>query len=153
MAADMNSEVQKFWSEKESSLGGKVEFNTYAALIGECGSGKMNGRGGLCYIIGDRVYFEDFEKNNALMAMFNRKDTDYEKTLISFQLSDVTGMKKITEKWGKASISEGIDSTRIPELKGLKALFTRGYWLIELKDRPALVMEIMDDDGLRSFLS
>jgi len=152
MAADINSEVQKFWSEKESSLGGKVEFNTYAALIGECGSGKLNGRGGLCYIVGDRAYFEDFEKNNALMAMLNRKDSDYEKTIISFQLSDVTGMRKISEKWGRACVMEGISSKTVPELKGLGALFVRGYWLIEVKDRPALVMEIMDDAGFRKFL-
>jgi len=152
MADNVNDEIQKFWNEKESRLGGKVEFNTYAALIGECGSGKLNGRGGLCYIIGDRAYFEDFEKNNALMAMFNRKDSDYEKTVISFQLSDVTGMRKISEKWGKESINEGFQYRSIPELKGLRALFIRGFWLIELKDRPALVMEIMDAEGFRKFL-
>ncbi len=152
MPADANDEVKKFWSEKEASLGGKVLFNTYAALVGECGSGKPNGRGGLCYIVGDRIYFEDFEKHNALMAILNRKDTGYEKTVISFLISDVIGMRKVSEKWGRASIAEGFAWDRIPELKGLSALFVRGYWLIELKDRPALIMEIMDDEGLRKFL-
>lgn len=153
MAVDNQGEINNFWKEREERYGGKLEFQTYAALIGEAGSGKLNGRGGLCYIIADRVYFEDFEKQNALMAMFNRKDSDYEKTELSFLLSDISSMKKVSEKWGKACIDDDSLSERIPELKGFKAMFVRGYWLIELKNRPSLIMEIMEDDGFRKFLS
>ena len=146
------SEVEKFWKEREERLGGKVEFNSYATLIGECGSGKINGRGGLFYIVADRVYFEDFERQNALMAMFNKKDSDYEKTEISFLLSDITGLRKIAEKWGKSCIAEGSIADRIPELKGIKTFFTRGFYLVQLKDRAPLVMEIMEDEAFKKFI-
>ena len=100
MAEKQSEEIQKFWKEREDRLGGKIEFQSYAALVGEAGSGRVNGRGGLCYQIGERVYFEDFEKHNALMALFNKKDDNYEKTEISFLLEDVIEIRKVSEKWG-----------------------------------------------------
>ncbi|MDA3959023.1 hypothetical protein [Oceanispirochaeta sp.] len=152
MADEKLSEVEKFWKKREEKLGAKIEFYSYATLIGECGSGKMNGRGGLFYVVADRVYFEDFERQNALMAMFNRKDSDYEKTEISFLLSDIKSMRKISEKWGKACISEGSLSEKIPELKGFMTFFTRGYSIIFLKDRSPLVLEIMEDEAFKKYI-
>lgn len=153
MAADKQPEVDKFWQEKEEKLGGKLEYQSYAVLIGECGSGKFNGRGGLAYIINGRFYFEDFEKNNALMAMFNRKDSDYEKTELSFPLSDVKNIRKIPEKLGKLCIESRKDEDSIPSLKGFQSLFVRGYQIVELKDRPSLIMEIMEVEELKKRLS
>lgn len=153
MAADKQPEVDKFWHEKEEKFGGKLEYQSYAVLIGECGSAKFNGRGGLCYVINGRFYFEDFEKTNALMAMFNRKDADYEKTELSFPLSEVKGIRKIPEKFGKRCVEFKQDVDKVPTLKGLPSLFIRGYQLVELKDRPSLIMEIMDVEKLKKMIT
>jgi hypothetical protein len=152
MADVKMSEIEIFWKEREERFGGKVLFNTYATLMGECGSGKTNGRGGLLYVIADRVYFEDFERQSALMAMFNRKDSNYEKTEISFLLSDISGFRKIAEKWGQACISDASLANSVPELKGFKKLFTRGFTLIQIKDRPSLIMEIMEDTAFKKYI-
>ena len=152
MADKQSAEVQKFWKEREDRHGGPIEFQCYAALIGEAGSGKINGRGGLCYQIGERIYFEDFEKHNALMALFNRKDDDYEKTELSFLIDDVIELRKISDKKGMACIMDGSLEETIPALGGFKSLFARGYSLIRLKNRPALIMEIMDLEGLQKRL-
>ncbi|MBF9018729.1 MULTISPECIES: hypothetical protein [unclassified Oceanispirochaeta] len=152
MAANKQPEVDKFWQEKEESLGGKLEYQSYAVMMGESASGKFNGRGGLGYVINGRFYFEDFEKQNALMAMFNRKDSDYEKTEISFPLTDVKVIRKIPEKWGKMCIESQQDEDKIPTLNGLTSLFVRGYLLIQLKDRPSLIMEIMEIEKLQKLL-
>lgn len=153
MAEKQSAEIQKFWKEREDRHGGSIEFQSYAALIGEAGSGKVNGRGGLCYQIGDRVYFEDFEKHNALMALFNKKDDDYEKTEISFLMEDVIELRKVSEKGGMSCIEDGSLEDGLPALTGLKSLFVRGYTMIRLKNRPALIMEIMDLEGFQKRLS
>lgn len=152
MAANKQPVVDKYWKDKEEKLGGKLEYQSYAVLVGECGTGKFNGRGGLGFVINGRFYFEDFEKNNALMAMFNRKDSDYEKTEISFALSDVLNIRKIPEKWGKLCIESQLDEEKIPTLKGLASIFVRGVILVTLKDRPSFVMEIMEIEGLQKLL-
>lgn len=152
MAANKQPEVDKYWKEKEERFGGKLEYQSYAVLIGECGTGKFNGRGGLCFVINGRFYFEDFEKNNALMAMFNRKDSEYEKTEISFPLSDIIEIRKIPEKWGKLCVESQQDEDKIPTLKGLASMFVRGLMLVKLKDRPSFVMEIMEIEALQKLL-
>ncbi|MDC7234859.1 MAG: hypothetical protein PQJ58_16615 [Spirochaetales bacterium] len=152
MAAENQSEVVKYWKEKEERLGGKIEYQSYAVLIGESGSGQFNGRGGLGFVIGGRFYFEDFEKQNALMALFNRKDSDYEKTELSFPLSDIRGIRKVSEKWGKRCVEDDQNEQAAPELKGLPAVFIRGYYLIQIKDRPSLVMEIMEIEKLMEMI-
>ena len=151
MPSEKLSEADKFWKEREEAYGGSLEFQSYAVLLGESGSGKTNGRGGLCFVIGGRFYFEDFEKQNAMMALFGRKDKDYEKTEISFPLDSLKGLKKISEKWARQSVSEVLNEELIPELKGIFAIFSRGFWLVQLEDRPSLVMEIMDIEKFRKF--
>jgi hypothetical protein len=152
MAANKQPEVDKYWKDKEERLGGKLEYQSYAVLVGECGTGKFNGRGGLGFVINGRFYFEDFEKNNAMMAMFNRKDSEYEKTEISFALSDVIEIRKIPEKWGKICVESPQDEDQIPTLKGLASIFVRGYMLVSLKDRPSFIMEIMEIEALQKLL-
>ncbi len=153
MAEKQSDEIQKFWKEREERHGGVIEFQSYAALIGEAGSGKVNGRGGLCYQIGDRIYFEDFEKHNALMALFNKRDDNYEKTEISFLVEDVIEVRKVSEKWGMSCIEDGALEEGLPSLTGIKSLFIRGFTMIRLKNRPALIMEIMNVEGLQKRLS
>ena len=146
------AQVEKYWKEKEEALGGKILFQTYATLIGEAGSNNINGRGGLFFIVGDRLYFEDFEKQNALMALFNRKDDDYEKTEYSFLLSDVTAVQQVSEKDSRDCVRGLLDEDSLKSLSKLKTIFTRGFWRICLKDRPSLFFDIMDDKALFEYL-
>jgi hypothetical protein len=150
MAAE--DQIRKFWSEKEDVLGGKVQFQTYATFLGEAGSDSFNGRGGLFYIIGDCLYFEDFEKHNALMALFNRKDDDYEKTELSFPLEEILEAQKVSEKDARACIRGGMEEDRLPTLSKFQSFFARGYWRLAAKGRRSLFFEIMDDKALLELL-
>ena len=145
-------QVKKFWDKKEEALGGHVVFQTYVTYLGDAGTGVYNGRGGLFYVINDRLYFEDFEKFNALMALFNRKDEDYEKTEFSIPLEDVSEMCKVTEKDAKACIDGQIEEDKVPEMSKFKSFFNRGYWKMVSRGRPTMFIEIMDEDGLFKFL-
>jgi len=148
MASEDQNQADRFWKEKEELLGGNIVFQTFATLVGEAASETENGRGGLCYIVNDRFYFEDFEKQNALMALFGRKDADYEKTEMSFPLEEVTVLQKVAEKDAKACIAGLQKENEILTLKGLKSLFSRGYWRFEFRDRASLFFEIMEEKKL-----
>ncbi len=152
MGATQQEEIQAFWKEREERFGGSIRYHSYATLIGEAGSGEVNGRGGLCYIIKETFHFEDFEKYSAMMALFNRKDKNYSKTEIALPLGQIQGLVKIPEKWGYTYVSEGLKDGPIPELKGMAAWFRRGLWLLHLRDRPSLIMDIMAPEELRSLL-
>ena len=143
-----DAKIEQFWKEKEEALGGKILYQTYATFLGEAGSESINGRGGLFYVVGDRIYFEDFEKFNAMMALFNRKDDKYEKTELSMLLVDVLNIQRVSEKYAKACINGNIREDDVPPLSKIKSIFYRGYWKITVKDRPAMFLEIMDDAGL-----
>ena len=145
-------QVQKFWAKKEAALGGKVVFQTYVTYLGDAGTGIYNGRGGLFYVINDRLYFEDFEKFNALMALLNRKDDDYEKTEFSIPLKDISRMYKVSEKDAKACIDGQLQEEKVPEMSKLKSFFSRGYWKIVSAGRPTMFMEIMEENALVKLL-
>ncbi len=145
-------QVKKFWEKKEELLGGKVIFQTYVTYIGDAGTAEYNGRGGLFYIVNDRLYFEDFEKFNALMALFNRKDDAYEKTEFSIPLEDITMMYRVTEKDAKACIDGEIEDDKVPEMSKFKSFFNRGYWKIVSKGRRTMFMEIMEEEALMKHL-
>ena len=145
-------QIAKFWQDKEEALGGKILFQTYVTYLGEAGSDSFSGRGGLLYIVNDRLYFEDFEKQNAMMALFNRKDDNYEKTEFSFLLSDVESMQRVSEKDAKECIRGIQEENSLSSLTKFSSLFTRGYWRIGVKNRSSLFFEIMDDKGLNPFL-
>lgn len=150
MATD--NHIGKFWQEKEEALGGKVQFQTYATFLGEAGSESFNGRGGLFYIVKDRLYFEDFEKHNALMALFNRKDDDYEKTILSFDLEEVVRGRRVAEREARACIAGQIDPEEVPALGPFRSFFARGCRQLFLKDGRSLFFEIMDDKALLGLL-
>ena len=71
---DVENEAKKFWEEKEAEKGGKVSFYTFATFLGRSSDRHVT-NGGLIYRIGERIYFEDFEKENWLVRLIARKQT------------------------------------------------------------------------------
>ena len=91
---DVESEARKFWEEKESEKGGKVTFYTFATFLGRSSDRQVT-NGGLVYIIDDKIYFEDFEKENWLVKLISRKQK-YEKTEFSVKRSEISLTRIVT---------------------------------------------------------
>ena len=137
-------QVKKFWAEKEETYGGKVTFQTFVTYMGEPGGGEVYSKGGLFFIINDRLHFEDFEKHNALMAMFNRQ-ADYEKTEFSFPLQDIQSLKRFSEKQAYACIKGDMDEQDLTEMSLFKAFFSRRFWKMSINNRPSIFFEVLDE--------
>lgn len=66
-------EVEEFKKEREEQFGGQIRFMSYARYLGEAGDGQVVNIGGILFIINDTIHFEDFESQNALMALMGQK--------------------------------------------------------------------------------
>ncbi|MBN2324498.1 MAG: hypothetical protein JXQ30_12245 [Spirochaetes bacterium] len=137
-----NVDAQKFWAEREKEKGGKVRFFTFATLIGKSHDAAVN-LGGLLYIIDNTVIFEDFEKDNWIYKIMNRKRS-YEKTEFDLKVDDIAEIKLVSKNAALNCISGILPDTATKPLGGLTLLFTQKVFQLRLKSGYSLFFEIMN---------
>lgn len=145
-------ESKKFWEEKEKEKGGKVLFFTFATFLGKTDDKQMT-LGGLLYIVDDRVYFEDFEKDNWFAKITSRKK-NYEKTEFSFDISDIDETKIVLKGNALNCIAGNINDGDTKSVSNiLKALFQSAVQ-VRLKKSYSYFFDIMrDNDFLKALQS
>ncbi len=142
-----NVDAEKFWADREQKKGGKIRFFTFATLIGRS---SPTGRsvdsavnlGGLLYIIDGTITFEDFEKDNWLYKVMNRKRS-YEKTEFDLKMDDIAEIKLISKNAALNCISGILPDTDTKPLGGLSLLFTQKVSQLRLKSGHSIFFEIM----------
>ncbi len=138
---DVEKEAREFWAKKEEEKGGKVAFYTFATYLGRWSDQSMT-LGGLVYIIKSNIYFEDFEKENWIMRIVQRK-SKYEKTEFSIDMNDISETK-ITSRNSALNCIEGfIEPGNTKTLAPLMKLLAKPVVQINLKNGSALFFEIM----------
>ena len=138
-----NEEAENFWAEKEDEKGGKVKFFTFATFIGNTGS-RPSTLGGLLYLIGERLYFEDFEKDNWFAKIVSRKK-NYEKTEFEIDIKDIEEIKTISKSSALnciAGIVKDEDTRSVSFVT--KALF-QSIVQIRIKNSISYFLDIMRD--------
>jgi len=138
---DVENEARKFWEEKEAEKGGKVSFYTFATFLGRSSDRQVT-NGGLIYRIEDKVYFEDFEKENWLMKLIARKST-YEKTEFSFKISDIELTKIISRNAALNCIAGYAESSNTKPLSPLMRVFAKPVVQITMKNGTSMFFDIM----------
>jgi hypothetical protein len=153
-----NVDTEKFWADREKEKGGKVRFFTFAtligrsSLIGRSGDSAVN-LGGLLYIIDGTITFEDFEKDNWLYKIMNRKK-DYEKTEFDLKADDIAEIKLVSKNTALNCIAGILPDTATKPLGGLNLIFTQKVFQLRLKSGYSLFFEIMKakefDEAIKS---
>jgi hypothetical protein len=138
---DVENEAKKFWEEKEAEKGGKVTFYTFATFLGRSSDRQLT-NGGLIYIIDDRIYFEDFEKENWLMKLIARKQT-YEKTEFSIKMEDISLTKIVSRNSALNCIGGYCEGPETKELSPFTKLFAKPVVQIMMKNGSSLFFDIM----------
>lgn len=136
-----DTDTSKFWEEREKDKGGKVRFFTFATFLGRSNDKALN-LGGLLYIINGTVSFEDFEKDNWLFKIINRK-REYKKTEFDLKKDDITEIKLVSKNTALNCISGIISHTDTRPLGGLQNLFYQKVFQLRLKSEYSLFFEIM----------
>ena len=101
----MDKQTEAFWNERSKTYGGEIRFRSFVRLLGSSGDGLRNLLG-LLYLIGDRLIFEDFEKENGLLGLFMKKSKEkFEKTLIEIPIEKVRSIKKVSQRGAQRKLA------------------------------------------------
>jgi len=141
MFEKQDTDTSKFWEEREREKGGRVSFFTFATFLGRSNDKAMN-LGGLLYIINGTVIFEDFEKDNWLFKILNRK-REYTKTEFDIQKDDIAETKLVSKNVALNCIAGIISDTETKPLVGLQNIFYQKVFQLRLKSGYSLFFEIM----------
>jgi hypothetical protein len=111
--------------------------------MGSSGS-RPTSLGGLLYIINERLYFEDFEKDNWFAKIISRKK-NYEKTEFDLNIKDIVEIKTISKSSALNCIA-GIlkDEDTKPVSVVTKALF-QSIVQLQIKNSISYFFDIMRD--------
>ena len=145
-----DNESRQFWEERENQKGGKVSFFTFATFLGRSRDKNLN-LGGLLYLINKTLTFEDFEKENWLLKIMNRK-REYEKTEYDIEKKDIVEVKLVSKNTALNCISGFIDDVDTKSLSGVGGLFLQKVFLqgphIQTLAKPPLLSNLFV--GLKS---
>lgn len=143
-------ESKKFWEEKEKEKGGKVHFFTFATFLGKTNDKQVT-LSGLLYIVDDRVYFEDFEKDNWFAKIVSKKK-NYEKTEFSFNISDINETRIVSKGSALNCIAGNMNDEDTKSISNiLKTLFQSAVQ-VRLKSYSYFFDIMRDRDFLKALL-
>ncbi len=118
------NESESFVKNREERFKGKIRFMTYARYLGEASSHDLLNRGGILFLIGDTLHFEDFESTSGLKSIVNWKE-DYVKREFSIDLEAISIIKEVIEKNAKDCIHGLLDENSLkPPLSGFLSIFS-----------------------------
>lgn len=137
----VEEEAREFWRNKEREKGGPVSLYTFAIFIGRSEDRILN-LSGLLYTVESKLYFEDFEKENWLMKIMNRKSA-YEKTEFFVSTGDITGTRIVSRNSAMNCVEGfvGVQETKV--LGNALRFFSKPILQINLRNGTALFFDVM----------
>ena len=141
-------DLASFWRGVGERRGGEVGYYSFATFVGRTGSA-ARGLGGLLYRVGDRFWFEDFERDNWLLRIMPPR-RPFAKTEISFERTAVTAVRVVSRATAYRCLRGGIESGATTALGRVGRLFTTPAVQVGLADGSALFFEVMRE---REFLA
>jgi len=141
-------ELVSFWRGVGERRGGEVAFYSFATLVGQTGGGPA-GLAGLLYRVGERFWFEDFERENWLLRILPPR-RPFAKTEICFELAAVTAVRVVSRTTAYRCLRGATAPGSTPALGRAGRLFTAPVVQVTLADGSALFFEVMRE---REFLA
>ena len=148
----MDEESKDFLAQLEEENGGKLEFRTYAQYLGK-GNGEVKNLGGLFYVVGDRLIYEDFERQNSSLQIFFKKKRKYEKLKFSINHSDISSIYLVNHSAATNAVKFSPSKGGLPEVTGIKKIVLRNLSQILLKDGKTYYFEIFNLKEFNAFFA
>jgi hypothetical protein len=139
-----------FWRKTGEKRGGEIGLFTFATLLGRSGDGPL-GLPGLLYTVGERIWFEDFERDNWLSKILGSRQK-YEKTEFCFDKSEVTFSRVVSRSNAYRCIGGGVASDGLRAMSSFGKLFAAHALQVGLQDSTSVFMEVMRENDFRGFL-
>jgi hypothetical protein len=156
-----------FWRGVGERRGGEVTFYTFATYIGRvaaetgaepAGTGVTGvlarlpaGLPGLLYLVGDRFWFEDFEKDNWLLRLIPPK-RPFAKTEIWFDRPEVIGHRVISRAVAYRCVAGRIAAEATLPLGRIARFFSAQALQVDLRPHSSMFFEVMRQQELLRLL-
>ena len=149
--SNMSSDTTDFLKRLELENEGALEWKTYAFLLQEQNS-RIITKGGLLYIVGRNLIFEDFASERPINRLIGSSRNTYKKTKLHAALDSVTALQPVARRdavrvlQGKRSI-EQLNSPH-----KLQRLIDRTVYAVHFADKRVWFCEMYDTSNLDRFL-
>jgi len=147
----MSNETTDFLRRLELENEGTLEWKTYAFLLQEHNS-RIITKGGLLYIVGGKLIFEDFASERPINRLIGSSRNTYRKTKLYAALDSITALQPVARR-DAVRVLQGKRS--IQQLKSphkFQRLIDRTVYAVHFDDGSVWFCEMYDTGNLDSFL-
>ena len=147
----MDEENNKLLAKMELENGGKLEFRTYAQFLGKSGD-KTKNLGGLLFFVGDRLIFEDFERQGGSLMLLFRKRAEYTKFKFQINVTEIERIDLVNLSQAIKVVKYNSDPKRLTGVSGIRKILFRNITQVLLKNGSAYYFEIFDIKSFTAFM-
>ena len=148
----MDNESNILLHKLEEENNGKIIFKTYALYPGKSGKKSPN-LGGLLYVVGDLLIFEDFERQGGMMQLLVKRKEKYEKTKFSFKLSDISRVYSVTRSAAVKAVKYHADPGTIQPASPVTRFLQRTISQLLMEDGSAYYFELFDEKNFKLLIN
>lgn len=147
----MDDQSNKLTKQLELENGGPLEWKTYAFLI----AGKdrqILTKGGLLYIVGKTLIFEDFESDRPIYRIISTKHNIYKKTKKTASLDSITALKEISHRDALKILRGKRTLGQVTTPGKFKRFIDRTVHAVQFNDGNVWFCEMYDTKNLEDYL-
>ena len=145
------ADLASFWRGVGERRGGEVAWYSFATYLGRAGGGAAL-LAGLLYRVGDRFWFEDFERESWLLRILPPR-RPFAKTEVVFDRASVTSCRAVARAVAHRCVRGAIAPGATPALGRAARLFSTPVVQVTLADGGALFFEVMRERELLADLA
>ncbi|MGA2640029.1 MAG: hypothetical protein ABSG21_03875 [Spirochaetia bacterium] len=134
----------EFWRQTAAKRGGEIGFLTFATLLGRSSDQPLE-LPGLLYMVGDTVWFEDFERDNWLAKIMGGRK-QFEKTEISFARGEVRTTQLVSRSGAARCIAGAVAPEKLKPVSAVSRILSIPIVQVSLSNETSLFFDMIRRD-------
>jgi hypothetical protein len=131
----------EFWQRTAAKRGGEVGFLTFATLLGRSDDRPLD-LPGLLYVVGDQVWFEDFERDNWLAKIVGGRKK-FEKTELSFGRGEIRSSQLVSRSSAVRCIAGALAVDKLHAVSAWARVFSTPIVQVSLANGTTLFFDMI----------
>src|SRR5208283_2065053 len=132
---------EEFWRQTAAKRGGEIVFLTFATLLGRASDQPLD-LPGLLYLVGETLWFEDFERDNWLSKIMGGRKK-FEKTEISFVRAEVRAVQLVSRGSAARCIAGAVPAERLSPVSAVGRILSTPVVQVSLSNGTSLFFDMI----------
>jgi len=132
---------EDFWRQTAAKRGGEIGFLTFATLLGRSADQPLD-LPGLLYVVGETVWFEDFERDNWLAKIIGGRKK-FEKTEISFARAEVRATQLVSRASASRCIAGALPAEKLSAVSAVGRILSTPIVQVTLSNGTSLFFDMI----------